>query len=609
LFIFNKFSIHGVLNLTLKATILSMIIFFFIVSNYSSETNNLNKIFLSTTAMKQNLYKVSRIENRFREFKEEQYIHVFNTEVRKLKHKLDDMDRRFKEKGWESRELQKFGSSLNEYTRNLLEYAKYERRLGENRTSGLLTNIQMVKNNLHRKIGEITRYDFTKDMLILEMDEREFINLRDIFFLKKFEKNYSVFQHRIVSTNGLRDRDRDELLLNLEDYRSHFSKIVETITKIGNSKDSGILRDLRNELYSLHNSMDRLIVEVDKNVAREYESLERNSIFGVAGVAILLILFASLAIKRVLFSVERIEDISKDLSASSLNLVERYDTETKDELNRVSDNINVFIESLRSEIEVEKSLFDKEDEILKSSIELAIKLKDLSSKVVESSNGGLSTIHSFNFDYERVIEILRNLEEYLLSIEDEFGDKDEVINGTHHKLDEMNEINLHISQQVDEIRKVLNSDLIESIQAFAQIIEIIPENHPISNEIQIEIGKLSDSRNAILDRVAQLNLNVIQSANGISSAKISNHKFSDKVTKFIDDMGSTISIISQFREKSAILDSEKRRVIDLLEDIREKSMDGREISHEHYASLITIADINSKMNSGFIKIVSSVDDR
>ncbi len=586
----NKLTIKTILIITVIFTLFSSVLIIALTINYSSEVKRLNRIFVSTTTLKNYLYRAERSIYRFKEFKDEKQADIFRKDIYKLQKKIDELGRKFKERGFDRSQLSEFQHLVSHLLKTFIEYSNEEKLFGFNSNMGILQNLNFAREHLRSSILEAKAYSFLKDILILEIDEREFVNRRDIYFMKKFQLNYDNFYLRIQKSN-LSQKKRDEITLNLREYQQYFGQSVEVLTKIGNYKNNGILGDIQNYLYNSYQIVDKTISYIDRKVKQERKQIEKFSAISIVTTLLLLLLTLFLFSKRVIKSFNKLHEFTVEFKNSP-----EVQFQNRDEFYEIGKNVEILVNRFKNEIISDKEISEEERDILENFERLSFELNQISKRLNKRSRDGISAIHSFSFNFEALLTISKSLESYLSTSKSEFEDGMQNLLFISEKIEESGNVNFSLSKKVDEVNKVLNGKFISSLKIISDSVDSLGhENIIIANMLNGEIDNISKDRKKIVENMKNINVEIVSASNTISAIKNSYNAISSDILKFLETFDKTFQIITSLKAQEEIVNNRKTKIVEIIDDIATTSHKNSDALQENFTHIESIKELNNRI--------------
>jgi methyl-accepting chemotaxis protein len=450
-----KFNIPNKLLVILFGVIITLSTSIALFYSHIQTGKELDKITFLTISLKSYFMKLERHDQKFRNQKSKKISKQFTRDFLVSKKLLNSLKRKVAKFDLSRKYINEFQRRIDKYGFTFDNYSKYELFVYENGNN--IETLQSSKSRLYNNIDEMRAESLLKDVLILELDEKEFLTYRENFHIKKFMKNFESFLSRIKKYRHLSNKARKELIDSAEDYQRIFSSTVEIL-----SKSHGITFELNDLITGLYITADDMI----KATKREIHEIKKNSqlskllIIGI--LTTILIIFSIFTILEIRRSINRLKahtlyfgktfDLTKNISIVGDN-----------EIDNILNKLNVFVSSVRHELKAVKEVSNVVGREIERVTTLNVYLKDRADNFDVEAGEKRSMVSELSVVKNRNSVILDELSQLLknsLSVFEENTNLDQC----SLKIDEVSENNFEVNRYLDELNKHIKDGNESAIQ-------------------------------------------------------------------------------------------------------------------------------------------------
>ena len=614
----NKFTIRTNLIFAFTTTLIILTLLFIISLYQTKTTEKIDKIYLNSIKIKNYMYKLEKDEHKFRTYKDDEYIEDFKKHFRRINKFIDRFDADFKKIENQTKEINKLKAIIYEYGKGFNDFIRWNRKIGEER--GFLYYLNISKNGFIIKNSRVLGYDFSKYFLDLELTVKEFLLSNNIKYSAEFNKKFNLLEKTINNKTGLNEKSKNELTFYLKEYKRYFAKVIEISTIIGSSLESGIIGDMKTEVYKAQEKIDFLIKRAEKLKSKTLRRVIKNSEISEIILSLILALVILYSLKRVDISTQELENLSLNLSLESRDLLIKIDLEDKKSFRKITDNLNQFISNMQGVVKDHKLLSVDSLNLIKKTKSDIIGIKDRSEKLDELLIRGDELSKNLKILIPNISQQLKREDELIIAVSTD--------NERSAELTESIKINIEDSSiyiqdifnnfyMVNESISTGNSERIESLIEIVESLKITAINSAIESS---KIGKngeklsiLADDimgiekkisekieawkREQLINRDQLLNINklLIKSSSNISLAKINSINLDNKLVIFKERMDRIFKIVISVREKLKMGKELSAELFENIERLKSENLDNIDISKNSYSLIVKLEEIQKKI--------------
>jgi methyl-accepting chemotaxis protein len=417
--------------------------------SHIQKTKELDRVFISTIVLKNYFFKLEKNDNLFREKATEKKRNQFTKDLIVVKRFLKSLKRRFREHGLSQKYLNEFQRRIDRYGLAFDEFAKYESVGFFNKI--VIDKLESSKERLRNNIYDMKTDHFLKDLLILEIDERDFMIYREDFFIKKFSRNFENFIKRVKRSGDLSNIEKNELLQSGENYHRVFAIIVESLTK-----SRGIKIELNELVKNLYSTTDDIIKESEREIHYMKRTSEILKLSIVAILTTVFIAFSIFVVNEIRRSIHRLR-VNSAYFGTTFDLTKEIVLVGDSEIDAILKRLNFFIANLRHEFKLIKdslAIFEREIDRVMT---VNIYLKDRADNFDVEAGEKRSMVSELSVIKSRSSVLLDEVARLLTSSTTEFSEKTN-IDQCRIKIDEISENNFEVNKCLDELNQIVKSD-------------------------------------------------------------------------------------------------------------------------------------------------------
>jgi methyl-accepting chemotaxis protein len=417
--------------------------------SHIQKTKKLDRVFISTIVLKNYFFKLEKNDNLFREKATEMKRNQFTKDLIVVKRFLKSLKKRFREHGLSQKYLNEFQRRIDRYGLAFDEFAKYESVGFFNKI--VIDKLESSKERLRNNIYDMKTDHFLKDLLILEIDERDFMIYREDFFIKKFSRNFENFIKRVKRSRDLSNIEKNELLQSGENYHRVFAIIVESLTK-----SRGIKIELNELVKNLYNTTDDIIKESEREIHYIKRTSEILKLSIVAILTTVFIAFSIFVVNEIRRSIHRLR-VNSAYFGTTFDLTKEIVLVGDSEIDAILKRLNFFIANLRHEFKLIKdslAIFEREIDRVMT---VNIYLKDRADSFDVEAGEKRSMVSELSVIKRRSSVLLDEVARLLTSSTTEFSEKTN-IDQCRIKIDEISENNFEVNKCLDELNQIVKSD-------------------------------------------------------------------------------------------------------------------------------------------------------
>lgn len=376
-----------------------------------------------------------------------------------------------------------------------------------------------AKNALHIKI----------DMLELEKYEKDFLATKDVKYAQKFKKIMDILKDDIQEeVEFLVSEDMDTSQLNdfanlIGKYQKVFLKLVEHEVSMKVDPKNVIYGELKEVIHQSEETLEVFETEFEKITDEYITNLEEMTIVVEALVILLIIGFVLVLSKSILDALARLEKTAKDLAEGEGDLTQRLEIKGSDEITRVSNYINGFIEKVQNTIVQAKETSNENssvaEELSRTSLQIGQKAEEESVIVGEVSSQGKELQGILNIS----IDNARETESELDNAENSLNNANDLIVTLADNINERSQAEAELAEQLS----TLSADA-SQVKAVLEV-----------------IGDIADQTNLLALNAAIEAARAGEHGRGFAVVADEVRKLAERTQKSLVEINSTISVIVQ----------------------------------------------------------------
>ncbi len=297
-------------NIISYSSIVSFIAIAFSIYIYISEKDRLQTLFAEAMLLKINLLQVASYDDT-NLFGIDNSKSIFKS-FTKIDESMNELKYMYRYYNLSNSDLLKLSEVLGSYKNSFDEFVKYRTEITDNLSYSLkISKERAVVSLSNHNLNNLSEY-----ILLLELDYTQFLQSKSTAYAEQFLKDYDNLEKKILA-NNINEDNKNNILLSINEYKNSFMSIVEAVTKLGVSYNTGIIGLMRENLALAVSHSNAIIVKIEKL------KYQKEGIYGL--YLILIIVFFSLFISTSMFLLSSkmksdllsLEKTAKDISSDS----------------------------------------------------------------------------------------------------------------------------------------------------------------------------------------------------------------------------------------------------------------------------------------------------
>jgi hypothetical protein len=390
------------INYIFYSTLIAFMILIAYFFYYLSEITNLNLFVSETNLLKANLYKLVAYENKnlFDEYNNE--IDATYGTFRKIDENINNLKFMYRLYDLSNGDLLKLYEVVSSYKNHFDNFLQHRSELVEK----LLYNLKISRERFIAILSNHNIKSFTEHSLLLEIDSSQFLQFRSTAYAEQFLKDYEAI-HKNISVLQIKDDEKNNLILYLSEYKNSFISIVETMTKIGLSRNSGINGAMREDISIAILNSNNIIIKIEK-LKYQREGLLNLYLILIAVSLILAILSALfLFSKKLSKDIFLFEKTASEIynSGKNLNFNNKFYSDGLYKLSTILNGILLIIYNNTNS--QSKLVYEHEkliEKIVSQNEQLKIEEKNINESEVSEQTENISNLEK---SYQEIVELNR----------------------------------------------------------------------------------------------------------------------------------------------------------------------------------------------------------
>ncbi len=169
-------------------------------------------------------------------------------------------------------------------------------KIGLNHESGLRGDLRKSVHAAEALLKQFNSIQLTVDMLMLRRNEKDFILRKDEKYLKKFERNYALFNQNL-NESSLSNKKKNDIVSKMNVYRSTFKKFSQNHIQLGLTPKTGLHGEMRAAIHKTEDSFNTISTALSDNLDSKTNFIYKKLLL-IVGIFIALILGAMISMSR-----------------------------------------------------------------------------------------------------------------------------------------------------------------------------------------------------------------------------------------------------------------------------------------------------------------------
>lgn len=547
------------------------------------DNDNIYKLVLEMRKDEKDFLLREQTNLEFLKTEKSKYIDSFESNYEKLNNKIKALKdyKEISNNPEQIKKLEQLTSFVQEYHNGFLKVVDKTKTRGF-KDYGLVGEL---RNSVHQAESTLKTLPEHQELEILMLNarraEKDYLLRKDITYTEKFAAIILNFKAS-VNRSSYSNQTKSNLNLLMDKYKESFDKLVDIDKQIGIDEKEGLMKEYRDAVHKV----EPLIEDIHKNNIEIVNKVTRNSLITII-IIIAVILFAAISIGiyiavSITKSINKTNDMLKNISEGEGDLTQRLDIDSKDEMGTLSKWFNLFIEKIRELIVKVK---ENSCTLAKASEELTI--------VMQQANKGIESIaNEVNIVSNRLQDNANAVAEAVVSIE-EMTSNSEIISKEV-------ENTAKVSENILQSTNIGSKNIKEVVEYNIKVKEYTDNVYDCMRELKISSERISEVVYLITGIAEQVNLLALNAA--IESARAGEYGkgfavVAEQIRKLAEESkeatSSISSLINEIQQKSNNADASIEEGQGLVKISVEKA---NYISVEFNNILGSIEKINKKIN-------------
>ncbi|MFG0449819.1 methyl-accepting chemotaxis protein [Shewanella sp. YQ_9] len=277
------------------------------------------------------------------------YVEIHQQEAQATAQLMQELAVIFKEYDLPEAPINSFNRDLASYRQLFAGVVKLQQEIGLDPKSGLYGELRSAVHNVESLVAEHNVPELMVLMLQLRRNEKDFMLLRDLSYLNKFDSNIERF-NEALSASLLDYSVRSNIEQLMSKYQQSFKSLVAKEQQLGLDESKGMMGQLREAIFATESSSTKLRELAIAKVENEQQNsfMLGLALFGL--IALVLVISTVVIIRSIMGPVERITGIISRIEQQK-DLSLRCDVGSNDELGMIGRHFNSMVESFQKLIE------------------------------------------------------------------------------------------------------------------------------------------------------------------------------------------------------------------------------------------------------------------
>ncbi|MBO2608909.1 MULTISPECIES: methyl-accepting chemotaxis protein [Shewanella] len=338
-------------KLLLSAAVsIGALVLMFALQQYSSSVQTeLSIAIQKVVELDKEVLSMRKNEKDFFDRQDLKYVEIHQQEAQATAQLMQELAVIFKEYDLPEAPINSFNRDLVSYRQLFAGVVKLQQEIGLDTKSGLYGELRSAVHNVESLVAEHNVPELMVLMLQLRRNEKDFMLLRDLSYLNKFDSNIERF-NEALSASLLDYSVRSNIEQLMSKYQQSFKSLVAKEQQLGLDESKGMMGQLREAIFATESSSTKLRELAIAKVENEQQNsfMLGLALFGL--IALVLVISTVVIIRSIMGPVERITGIISRIEQQK-DLSLRCDVGSNDELGMIGRHFNSMVESFQKLIE------------------------------------------------------------------------------------------------------------------------------------------------------------------------------------------------------------------------------------------------------------------
>ncbi|MBO2672025.1 chemotaxis protein [Shewanella algae] len=391
------------------------------------------------------------------------YVEIHQQEAQATAQLMQELAVIFKEYDLPEAPINSFNRDLASYRQLFGGVVKLQQEIGLDPKSGLYGELRSAVHNVESLVAEHNVPELMVLMLQLRRNEKDFMLLRDLSYLNKFDSNIERF-NEALSASLLDYSVRSNIEQLMSKYQQSFKSLVAKEQQLGLDESKGMMGQLREAIFATESSSTKLRELAIAKVENEQQNsfMLGLALFGL--IALVLVISTVVIIRSIMGPVERITGIISRIEQQK-DLSLRCDVGSNDELGMIGRHFNSMVKSFQKLIE----------QVIESVDAMRQSCEELSRNAISASEGVSKQLNETDMVATAITEMGATIDEIAKNTELAAGKAEQ----THHNAQE-GQIGVEdtiskiqsLAQQLDDSANVV-AELEKDSQTIGSVLDVI----------------------------------------------------------------------------------------------------------------------------------------
>ena len=485
-----------------------------IVKYQASEKNALH--------IKIDILELRKYEKDFLARKDVKYVQKFEKMINTIKADIQKEIDFLISENMDTSKISDFSKMIEEYHKTFIKLVEHKVIMGLNPKDGLYGELREAVHKIQDTAKDADDTTLLTKVLTLRKHEKDFLLRNSTKYIDKFEADSVKLEKCLIKKFD--EKPNSELLLkNLAMYKKAFTALTNAQIAIGLDSSSGVMGKMRSAIHKSEESLETFEKEFIKLTDEYITGLEKMTIIIEIIIMLLIIGFVLILAKSIVDSLCKLEKTAKDLAQGEGDLTQRLEIKGSDEIARVSNYINDFIEKVQNTIIQAKETSNENssvaEELSRTSLQIGQKAEEESVIVGEVSSQGkeLQGILNVSIDNAKVTE--------------------SELDNAENSLNNANGLIVTLADNINE-RSQAEAELAEQLSTLSA------DASQVKAVLEV-IGDIADQTNLLALNAAIEAARAGEHGRGFAVVADEVRKLAERTQKSLVEINSTISVIVQ----------------------------------------------------------------